>query len=121
MINYFGEDLNPLEGITYYRLVTIENNLVVKYHKTISLDRYNQEWKTIFYQNNNNLYLEFKNLVPKNSTVSLFDLSGKLLIDESLKDSQTKLNTQNIAEGIYFLRITSEGKETLVKKIILKK
>lgn len=120
LVNYFGEDLNPLEGITYYRLMTHENNLVVKYHKTISLDRINQEWKSVFYQQNYNLYLEFKNSVPKNSTVSLFDLSGKLLANEIIKNSQTIINTQSFAEGIYFLRISNPYKTENYKLILQK-
>ena len=72
------------------------------------------------YQLNENFVIEFKNSVPKNSTLSLFDLSGKLLVDETIKDSQTKINTQYFSDGIYFLRITTPYKTQNFKIVIQK-
>ncbi|MBK8369666.1 MAG: T9SS type A sorting domain-containing protein [Bacteroidetes bacterium] len=39
-----------------------------------------------------------------NSTISIYDVNGKLLVDETIKDSQTKINTQDFSEGIYFFK-----------------
>lgn len=118
---YKTEDVNPYKGVTYYRLTTMENDYSVQYYKTISLeDNTSNIWKSIFYQQDNFLFLEFKNSIPKNSTISLFDLSGKLLADESITESQTKINTQNFSEGIYFLRISSPYKTENFKLIIQK-
>ena len=60
------------------------------------------------------------NAVPKNTTVSLYDLSGKLLVDETIKASQTKINIQNFSEGIYFLRLSTPYKTENFKIIIQK-
>ena len=52
--------------------------------------------------------------------MSLFDLSGKLLADQIIKDSQTIISTQDFAEGIYFVKIISPYKTENFKIIIQK-
>ncbi len=119
-ISYSCDDNFPFTEITYYRLSTIESNGKINQIKTIDLDRTDKVWNPIIYQNNDALKLEFKNLVPKNSTVSLFDLSGKLLADEIIKEYQTVINTQIFSEGIYFLKVSSPYKTQNFKIIIQK-
>ena len=120
IMTYTAEDAVPYTDITYYRLSTKEFNGKMSYHKIIDLNRNNTGWKTIYYQQDDYLTIEFKNSVPKNSTVSLFDLSGKLLAEESIKESQTKISTQKFSEGIYFMRISTPYKTEHFKLIISK-
>jgi hypothetical protein len=54
----------------------------------------------------------------QNSLLQLFDLSGKLLLEEPIVESQTKINTQNFADGIYFLKISTPYKTQNHKVII---
>lgn len=117
---YIAEDEEPYSGITYYRLSTIEINGKTNQYKIIDIDRGNKFWKSLIYQNDHHLVVEFKNTVPKNSTISLFDLSGKLLAEENIKDSQTKMHVQNFAEGLYFVKIQSPYKTENFKIIIQK-
>jgi hypothetical protein len=118
--SYISEDLSPSDGITYYRLSTVERNDNVNHYKIIDLDRQNDNWNTLYYQENDHLILEFRNVIPKNSIVSLFDLSGKLLADEIIKESQTRMSTANFAEGIYFIKISTPYKTQNFKIIIQK-
>ena len=53
-------------------------------------------------------------------SISLIDFSGKILVEEEVKDSQTKINAQNFAEGIYFIKITTPYKTKNLKIIIQK-
>lgn len=115
---YSVEDPNPNSEITYYRLSTIDHNGKINHHKIIDINRTNKNWEAILYQNDNNLVIEFKNSIPKNSTAELFDLSGKILADETIIESQTKINTQNFADGIYFLKISTPYKTQNHKVII---
>lgn len=117
---YSIKDNNPFDDITYYRLVTRERNGTLKYYRIISIDESSSEWKSNCYQRDQELILEFKNSIPKNSSVSLFDLSGKLLVDESINGSQININTQNFSEGIYFIKISSAYKTENFKIIIQK-
>ncbi len=113
-------DENPFEDYTYYRLGTKGKDGSIQYHKIISVDERSTDWGTNHYQQEENLVIDFKNSVPKNSTVSLFDLSGKLLAEESVKNSQTVINVQNLAEGLYFIKIQSPYKTENFKIIIQK-
>lgn len=88
---YTTEDNDPYNGVTYYRLNTLEDNGKINYLNIIDIDRTNQDWKSIIYQNDNYLYVEFKKSVPKNSVISLFDLSGNLIAEETIKDNQQNL------------------------------
>jgi hypothetical protein len=119
-LSYLCEDNSPYEGVTYYRLSTQEYDGKINQYKIIDVDRTNKDWSPITYQHNSNLILEFKNSVPKNSVVNLFDLSGKLLVEETIEESQTIINTQRFAEGIYFLRISTPYKTQNHKLIIQK-
>jgi hypothetical protein len=88
---YTTEDNDPYNGVTYYRLNTLEDNGKINHLNIIDIDRTNQDWKSIIYQNDNYLYVEFKKSVPKNSVISLFDLSGNLIAEETIKDNQQNL------------------------------
>lgn len=118
--SYNTEDLFPNQGITYYRLSTVGNDKVMHYHKIIYSDRTGKDWKTLLYQNNNVLILEFKNLVPKNANVSLFDLTGNLLVETSVIDMQTKISTSNFSDGVYFVKIHTPYQTENFKIIIQK-
>jgi len=113
-------DQEPFSDITYYRLGTKEKNGKDYFYKIISVNEKSDDWKSNHYQHEQNLVIEFKNSVPKHSTISLFDLSGKLVVDEEVNNSQTKINVQNFTEGIYFVRITTPYKTENFKIIIIK-
>jgi hypothetical protein len=48
--------------------------------------------------------------LPKNASVGVFDLTGKILLFyEETYDSQLFINTRNLASGFYFLKVTSDN------------
>lgn len=118
--SYITEDLYPEKEITYYRLSTLEESGEIKKHQTIYVDRTDKNWNPLLYQDQENLVVEFKNRVPKNSIVSLFDLTGKLLIEQSITETQTKFNVSEVVSGIYFVKITSPYKTENFKVVIQK-
>jgi hypothetical protein len=113
-------DNAPFKGITYYRLSTTEANGSRIHHKTISLDENAKEWEYSHYQQDADLIVEFKNAVPKNSTMDLFDLSGKLQGSKTIDQSRVKMNVNDLASGIYFVRITTAYKTKNFKIVIQK-
>ncbi|MES2515167.1 MAG: T9SS type A sorting domain-containing protein [Bacteroidota bacterium] len=121
-INYYAQDADPVQGITYYRLSTLEGGSFwnIRNYKTISVDRYSDNWKSLFYQKNDFLYLEFEGFIPKNNLISLFDVSGQLLVEVAVDEYQTKINTQDFSPGIYFIRISTPYKIENIKLIIQK-
>ncbi len=116
--SYSVFDNEPYHDITYYRLSTKETNGPTKNYKIISVDEADNKWEYIHYQTENNLVLEFKNALPKNSVVSLFDISGKELITQAIKQSQTMINTDGLTSGVYFVRLSTPYKTEHFKIII---
>jgi hypothetical protein len=54
------------------------------------------------------------------SKIEMYDAIGKLIITEKAISNSIKLNTNNLDEGVYFIRITS-NESVLNKKVIIKK
>lgn len=50
-------------------------------------------------------------------TGNLFDITGKLILNFTLNNQESRVKVENLAAGIYFLEI-SDSKNTFVKKII---
>lgn len=117
---YNLSDNAPFKGITYYRLGTTEADGSRISYKTIALDENAKEWEYIYYQQDADLIVEFKNAVPKNSTIDLFDLSGKLLGSKTIDQLHVKMNVNDLASGIYFVRITTAYKTKNFKIVIQK-
>ncbi len=115
---YTAIDDAPFNEITYYRLKTRENNGSIVTHKIISIDENSKDWSYTHYQQANNLVLEFKNMIPKNASAEIFDLSGKQLLSSTINKTQTLINTENLSNGIYFVRL-STGYKTEHFKIII--
>lgn len=118
--SYSVFDSEPYRDITYYRLSTKEVDGTSKNYKIISVNEADNKWEYIHYQTENNLVLEFKNALPKNSVISLYDISGKELISQAIKHSQTTLDTEILASGVYFVRLATPYKTEHFKIIITK-
>lgn len=103
-------DNEPYKNITYYRLSTKETNGTTKNYKIISVVEKDNRWEYIYYQTENTIVLEFKNAFPINSIISLYDISGKNLITQPIKQSQIKLNIETLALGVYFVRLSTPYK-----------
>ncbi len=117
---YMIEDLTPYNGITYYRLSTLETDWSIKYYPIISLDRNSKDIKPVFIQSESNLTVEFKNVVPKNSTVSIIDITGKEIVSKQLTETSISFNKEAFANGLYFVKITSPYKTENFKIVIQK-
>jgi hypothetical protein len=117
---YSAIDDAPFNEITYYRLKTKENNGSIQIHKIISIDENSKDWSYSHFQQANNLVLEFKNTIPKNTSVEIFDLSGKQILTSTINQTQTLINTEDISNGIYFVRLSNAYKTDHFKIIISK-
>ncbi len=117
--NYSFSDPSPNKAITYYRLSAIENSGVFKVYSPVYIDRLQTDhWVYNYYQNENDLVIEFKKSVPKNATIALYDLSGQLVTENKITSSQTEINIAIIAPGIYFAKIETPYKTENFKIVI---
>lgn len=104
---YHSVDLFPGENINYYRLSTIEQNGQIHYYKVISVDNDQQHWSTSYFINNSELNVVFKNSLPKNAQLFLYDMTGNLMASQNITKNNTVLNVSNLSSGIYIVKILS--------------
>jgi hypothetical protein len=45
----------------------------------------------------------------KNTTISIYDIQGKLLIQQSITQPQTELNIAAFAKGIYIIKVNNDN------------
>jgi len=57
------------------------------------------------------------NLVMPNSRLRLFDVNGKVLQDRIIQDEQVTLNIQDLAKGMYFVRL-EQGDKVAVEQLV---
>ena len=64
----------------------------------------------------NELFISFTNNISESVLIRLMSIDGKEIIEELVptakKDSKIKLNTANLAEGLYFVKLRSNNYET---------
>jgi PKD repeat protein len=72
--------------------------------------------KVNFVLDNSSKILYINNLVNK-SVISIFDISGKLILLKSISENIETININQFAKGIYIIKVNNE-KESLVSKFI---
>ncbi len=84
----------------------IENNLI-----NLSLTAFPNPTSSV-------LTLKIKDYSLDNMYYRLYDIQGRILIQNKLTDFTTNLPTQNLAPAIYFLRVSNQNKVLKTFKII---
>ncbi|MES2132306.1 MAG: T9SS type A sorting domain-containing protein [Bacteroidota bacterium] len=120
MKSYSYTDTEPYNDITYYRLTTKEKNGSTRYYSIISIDENSSDWDFTHYQDASDIIVDFKNTIPKNGSVNLYSMDGKLISSQTIVNRQTKLSKGNIEDGIYFIRIVSRDRSENVKLVVQK-
>ncbi len=64
------------------------------------------------------LTLDIGSYNSDNLSYQLFDNSGRLLGSNQVTDSKTDISLENVANGVYFLRISQNGNQLIYFKII---
>ncbi|MDR3338703.1 MAG: T9SS type A sorting domain-containing protein [Candidatus Symbiothrix sp.] len=54
----------------------------------------------------------------RNGTLTLFDMTGKLVARQEMRGSQAVINTQSLGKGVYILRLTEDGKASAGIKVV---
>jgi hypothetical protein len=111
-------DYQPNSGINYYRLSTLEKDGLIYPIKTISISQKYNQLETLIYQNDEKIYIDFKNILDNIINIQLIDLTGKLLIEKNAEQSLEEIKVSEFSKGIYFIRIISAEKMINHKIII---
>jgi hypothetical protein len=84
----------------------------------------NIENELLVYPNPANDYFEIKSLnnFTDKLVVELYDVIGKKIVSQTTLSNSTKLNCENLQQGIYLMRVTvvaGKTSKTIIKKVIL--
>jgi len=113
IVNYHFE----VEGIQtgYYRLKQIDVDGSFEYSATV-LFEHNAQPEVIVSPNpfNNNIEITGLNNI---SQIEVIDITGKVKISQQCNGSNAKINTSELNDGIYFIRV-SNNQQQITKRII---
>jgi hypothetical protein len=122
-LEYAFNDQNPYKGISYYRLKQVDFSGKFSYSEICSVTN-NGDGGVSFYPNpvKNNLTIDYVfSEKPKSNTISVSDVTGKLVhVNSTFTDSKVSLDCSNLAEGIYFLKVIIGDKEVVNKFTVQK-
>ena len=109
---YQALDNQPFEGITYYRLVQKDIDGKRNYSNVIqvSLNATNSELSAFPNPTVSLLTLHLKMPLVKDLTYTIFDLYGKTISVGSIKNEFTTINTNNLVNGSYLLKVSDNLK-----------
>ena len=51
----------------------------------------------------------------------IYNISGQKMMEQPLQESNTEINTSNLAAAVYIVKITNENKTMDVRKITIEK
>lgn len=121
-------DAHPSD-LSYYRLKIVDNDGSFNYSKILTFKGQNKSNEIIaFYPNpvTNVLNVVLTNKNYRTATISLMDITRKILVKQTKNGEITSnntiftLNTENFNSGIYMVSVTVDG-QTSLHKIVLSK
>lgn len=96
-----------------------------KNHGLLPMDYYNSiqspkpntpKLLTTYFKENGFVYVEYPQ--PASGTISLYNLQGKQVASTVFNhEKQINLFTENLAQGVYLLRLVADGKDVVVKLV----
>jgi hypothetical protein len=111
---HFIDDVDDVASIIYYRLVSIDYDNSSEIFKVISIDRnISKEFSLKLYPNPsyNNTKLQINSDDVSEVLIEIFDLVGNQISSEAILLLEGKndinLNTTNLSEGVYFIKLFS--------------
>lgn len=112
ILNYDTYHIQPENGINYYRLKQIDKNNTFEYSgiKTVNFEKQDREPKVFPNPATNEFNILFGDAELHNITI--FNSYGQVILENlNQSDASQRFNTASFANGIYYVLITSSGKE----------
>jgi surface protein len=112
----------PMSGINYYRLQQIDFDGEFEYSKTVSVEVEGIGGSMFFFPNPSqagvsvNLRINSENF--ESGELSLFDINGKKIYQQTITSSTPIIDVSGLASGIYSARLTSGRKLWTVRLLI---
>ena len=117
ILNYIYKDINPYDGLSYYRLKQVDFNGMYKYSEIRSVN-FDIRNNISIYPNPCEGTLYIKGDIDNNEILSLYNENGKFIKQYVLTydNNINSINLNNLPKGTYLIKIENK----LTQKIILK-
>ena len=115
--NYQFIDINPIEGISFYRLKIISQSGQLSYSSLQQINTIPASDRLKIYPNPAKNKITIEGELPANAEIRLLSPEGKLIFTKHVSSHQQKLdlNLSGLTTGIYFLQINDT-----VRKIVIR-
>jgi hypothetical protein len=123
-LNYQILDLNPLHGISYYRLRQVDFDGTATYTHIVALKREISGAAISVYPNpaTNQFQVAFEGFKSEEVSINILDNSGRIVLalnNNVLNNPVQMINASGFQSGVYYIHVTSET-ESFVEKIVIK-
>lgn len=121
--SYTFTDKNPSTGVNYYRLRQVDYGGTFDYSKTVAVHMKETSASVKAYPNpfSHSLQVGINSENAGQIQVTVSDAQGRVVMEQTIvsegRYSTLELSTQNLATGVYFLRVTGDGVNTTNKLI----
>jgi hypothetical protein len=114
--DYAFSDLNPLNGISYYRLRIVEKDGSMRYSKVITVRTDKRQPISVYPNPAINNITVMHQMIAKPTTLKLYTLDGKIMQTITLATGtmQTKLDVSALSKGYYLVSLNDDSVSTVV-------
>jgi hypothetical protein len=116
-LTYFTHDQAPASGLNYYRLRIVDLDASYEYSNIVALNFETAIFISVYPNPANGTVTIESNSLPV-STVSLYDVTGKLVIElHDITTTKSQIDISTLPEGIYYLQVNSESQKQTFKLV----
>lgn len=125
LLHYAISDSRPLSNLSYYRLTQVDFDGNRKIYSPTSVSCNVTDVEISIYPNpaSDYLILNFGSTVS-DAMIDFIDMQGKSVRQENIENlsnsNEVKINRNDLASGIYLIRVQINGMEPIMKKVIFK-
>jgi len=116
--NYSVQDINPIDGISYYRLIQTDLDKNSKIYNIVTVSCSSKNSSVVVYPNPNNGSFTIQGL-EIGAELLVTDVLGKIIYKATTSDIKTQLNLGHLSKGIYYLKTNNDLNDSDFKKIII--
>jgi hypothetical protein len=116
-----SQSYNPVQTGNYFTIVTLigcnsDSSNIIYYINTGINESNSNHFSIHPNPATDKLTIDFQQLKNlQNTTISIYDIQGKLLLQQAIVQSQTELNITGFAKGVYVLKVSNDQKRMVSK------
>ncbi len=120
VVKYNAKDMNPVNGVNYYRLKQMDFDGKYEYSGITVVD-FNKRTPVIFnYSPNPAEHIVYvKHNINKDYQLRIYSVDGRLIIDKAMQSADSSIDISVLVAGFYNIVLTTNN-ETKVYKLIVK-